>query len=267
MRHTTEIVQPSTKSLMSSVRSPERIAEITKRIGATAGAMGATVTPEGLKVMAIDLCHLSDRAIDCALAKCRREAKSVNGFAPKLIIGDILASAGLVLGEEAESMEAVAAWDQAIEIARKYARASGGGMELRRFVHPPLADCEACSGSGMVVRAHGSSNVASPCPCKVIEEVPELEKRLVDAVTRQGGWVKFKDVPTDAFFFRRRDFLAEYQRWSKVENQASNFRRIGASSTLGPARHLLISLIPDTGSVKSPETGIVSGSKPGIERP
>lgn len=220
------------------------------RLGATAGAMGTELSPESLKVMALDLCHLEDRQIDVALARCRRESISSNGYPPKLVLGDILKKAGLVMGDEAESVEGVAAWDEAVKLAEKFGRPVGDGIELRRFVNPPLADCPLCTGSGMVVKAHGSSNVASVCSCKVVEEVPDVPERLKDSVARLGGWVKLKAIPPEAFPFRRRDFLAEYARWAKVSESAKTFRRLGAGEPKGhltSAQKLLQGIIPESG--------------------
>jgi len=192
--------------------------------------MGAEVTPGGLRVMAADLYHLSDRQIAEALARCRRELKSSNGFAPKLVLGDILAFAGLVMGDEAVSIDAVGAWDAVVGVAARF----GATGELRRHVEPPLPDCPQCHATGTVLRQDEQGhNWASPCPCKVVTEPPAIPQRILDTVARMGGWSMFYDIPTSAYPFRRRDFMAEYSRWEKVETQLETWRALGSGSAPG----------------------------------
>ncbi len=176
--------------------------------------------------MANDLMQLPDEQIRGACARLRRESRSSpNGFAPKLVLGDIVAAAGIILGSEAETVEAVAAWDLALRLADTFGRPIGDGYELRRLVGPPAPECERCAGAGMAIVQWEGRNFAKDCTCKAITSVPEFSDRLGDTVARLGGWGRLRSIPPDYFALRRKDFIAEYVRWVKVEKHLNSGNR------------------------------------------
>lgn len=190
--------------------------------------------------MASDLSHLDDDRIRLALARVRRESTSQNGYAPKLIIGDVIRAAGVVLGQEAQTVEAVAAWDAAVHIADTFARQTETGWELRRHVKPADPACPQCEGSGMTFYTKDGHRFAADCRCKQITPIPGVAPRLADTVARLGGWGKLKGIPAEAYTFRRRDFIAEYLRAPNVErhvalaagNRSGDLSRVQAGNLL-----------------------------------
>jgi hypothetical protein len=190
--------------------------------------MGTELTPEATKIFVHDLASLTDDQIKIGLERTRREVKGKDGFAPKLILQDVLSRAGVMTEDEVESLDAVAAWDEAERIVARFGwHDSSGEVVLRRRVGPLYEDCTRCQGKGFTVgmetykdeRGRESEHqVVGYCSCREVEEVPEIAPRLLDTVKRIGGWTALKNISSTRFPFTRRDFLLEYMRWRKVES-------------------------------------------------
>jgi hypothetical protein len=187
--------------------------QISASIAATAEVMGAELTPAGLKIFTRDLALLlTNDQIKQGLERTRREVR-------QLTLQDVLARAGEVTTGEAESLLAVAAWDEAERLVKRYGRyGSDDEVTLRRIVGPAPKDCPTCKGEGHFIREEKGVRFVGICNCRPIEEVPEVSQRLADTVRRIGGWTVLKEVPPSKFPFLRRDFLTEYTRWQKVES-------------------------------------------------
>lgn len=185
--------------------------------------MGTELSAEALKIFVHDLAHLPDDDIRRGVQRTRREVKGSNGFAPRLILQDVLDRAGVVTEASAEEMESIAAWDTVTMIADRFLKTKisedGGRGEsvLRRIVGKPLADCPECRGSGRFMREKDGNRFVVDCRCRPVEELPKISDRIEDVVRRLGGWVMFKDIKPSSFPFVRRDFLLEFGKWKKVE--------------------------------------------------
>jgi len=190
--------------------------------------MGTELTPEATKIFVHDLASLTDDQIKTGLERTRREVRGSNGFPPKLILQDVLSRAGVLTEDEVESLDAVAAWDEAERVVSRFGwYDSAGEVVLRRRVGPVYKDCTRCEGKGFTVGMekykdiHGKESehqAVADCTCREIEEVPEVSQRLLDTVKRIGGWSALKEITPARFPFTRRDFLLEYTRWRKVES-------------------------------------------------
>jgi hypothetical protein len=190
--------------------------------------MGTELSEEALKIFTRDLSQLTNEQIRTGLERTRREVRGGKGFAPKLILQDVLERAGVISEEEVESLDAVAAWDEAERLVDRFGFYNGAGdVVLRRRVGKPEKECETCHGEGFTIgmvtykdqRGRESQHQAvKDCNCRSIEELPDISPRLQDVVRRIGGWGVLKDIPPARFPFTRRDFLLEYGRWRKVES-------------------------------------------------
>lgn len=189
--------------------------------------MGGALSPAALRIFVMDLAHLPDESIRHGLERTRREVKGSNGFAPRLILQDVLDRAGVVTESSAEEMEGISAWDTVMMIAEKFVKVKismdGDRSDpvLRKLVGKPIADCAACKGSGRYLVLKGEDRWVADCPCRPVEVVPMISDRITDVVTRMGGWGMFKDISQRSFPFVRRDFLLEFGRWKKVESYRS----------------------------------------------
>jgi hypothetical protein len=180
--------------------------------------MGTEISPEAIEVFAYDLSHLPDADIKRGLERCRREVKGTGGFAPRLILQDVLERAGDVTEGDAKQLEAECAWDVLMVLVEKFARRSEcDEVVLRRSVGKPSPECSKCHGEGMFFVVEGGAQKVSRCDCRVIVEVPDIETRTAAVVRSMGGWGTFKDIPTKSFPFVKRDFLAEYGKQEKTE--------------------------------------------------
>lgn len=199
-------------------------------MAATAEVMGTELSPEGLEMFAARLARLADRDIRRGLNRVIDEVKGSNGFAPKLILQDVLDRAGVVTEASAEEMEGIAAWDTVTMIASRFLKqkvsmedgARPGDVVLRRIVGKPLADCPECKGGGRYIKQVGDDRFVVDCTCRPVEEIPQISDRIEDVVRRMGGWVMFKDIKPSSHPFVRRDFMQEFGKWKKVESYRSS---------------------------------------------
>lgn len=190
--------------------------------------MGTELSDDALDIFAAELSKLQDRDIRIGLRRVMHEVKGSNGFAPKLILQDVLDRAGVVTEASAEEMEGIAAWDTVTMIASRFLKAKVsedgaiGESVLRRIVGKPLADCPECRGSGRYLREKDGNRFVVDCRCRPVEEVPTVSDRIEDVVRRMGGWVMFKDIKPSSHPFVRRDFMQEFGKWKKVESYRSS---------------------------------------------
>jgi hypothetical protein len=220
---------------------------ISDMITMTANAMGSDVS-SSLTVMTADIGKLqvTREQLAHALYRCRTEIRGTGGFAPRLTTPDIMERMGIVVGDEADKLDAVAAWDLVVEVAQKHAKHRDGSWSLRPLVSAPKIDCADCSGSGITFREKEVDTIqgkrperlASICQCKIALAVPDISDRVRDTVRRMGGWGTFVEI--DKHHFVKKEFMLEFTRWSKVEERhaliSSGERTRGLGSGLTRAK-------------------------------
>lgn len=168
------------------------------------------------------LAPLDDHTIRGALERTAMEVRGDHGFAAKLRIQDVLDRAGVITENEAELLDAVVAWDTAEQVVRRFGWNDGDQVVLRALVSKPKEDCKRCNGSGMILLGQpGGDRFVKDCDCRTRVNVPMIDRRIEDTVRRLGGWAALKDLSQDRYPFVKRDFVAEYLRWSKIESLRS----------------------------------------------
>lgn len=186
--------------------------------------MGTELSAEALRIFVRALSPLDDITIRNALERTALEIRGKDGFAPKLLLQDVLDRAGIITEAEADQMDAVLAWDAVEKIAARFGRYDeDGDVVLRPFVSKPKPNCRRCKGKGMTMhgRLDGDRYVRD-CDCRTREEVPEISQRIYDAVRRLGGWNAVKDIAAERYPFVKRDFIQEFTRWTKIESFRSS---------------------------------------------
>jgi hypothetical protein len=182
--------------------------------------MGTELSSEALRIFVRALAPLDDVTIRNALERTALEVRGKNGFAPKLLLQDVLDRAGIISEAEADQMDAVLAWDLVEQVAARFCFYNqDGDVVLRAFVGKPKLDCKRCHGKGMTM--HGrldGDRFVKDCNCRMREEVPVISQRIKDTVRRLGGWNMVKEIPSDRYAFVKRDFMAEFARWTKIES-------------------------------------------------
>jgi hypothetical protein len=182
--------------------------------------MGTELSSEALRIFVRALAPLGDVTIRNALERTALEVRGKDGFAPKLLLQDVLDRAGIVSEAEADQMDAVLAWDFVEQIAARFCfYDQDGDVVLRAFVSKPKPECENCSGKGwMLLGTPGGTRYVKDCNCRSREEVPEISQRIEDTIRRIGGWSMVKEIPQERYPFVKRDFMAEFARWTKIES-------------------------------------------------
>ena len=208
--------EPVQQSTPQQVRRAQWIMSL---VAATAQCLGHELSEEALQIFAHDLFALRDEEIMQSLERCRREVRGM-----RLTLQDVLSRAGVIPPPEMEDLDAELAWDRTLEVARRFARyVDGESVELRPRLSREDPDCDACNGLGIVIGPGERKGylVGNWCHCRVREEVPELDQRILDSVQRVGGWGALKELDSGRFPFLRRDFLREYKQWQKLESRRS----------------------------------------------
>jgi hypothetical protein len=196
--------------------------------------MGTELSSEALRIFVRALASLDDATIRNALERTALEVRGYKGSAPKLLLQDVLDRAGVVTEAEADQMDAVLAWDFVERIVARFGGYnSEGDVVLRALVSKPHPECENCHGKGwMLLGTPGGNRFVKDCNCRSREEVPEIVPRIEDTVRRIGGWNVIKDIAADRYPFVKRDFVAEFLRWTKIES----FRSASGGEMLSTGR-------------------------------
>jgi hypothetical protein len=158
--------------------------------------------------------------IRTALERTAVEVRGSKGFAPKLLLQDVLDRAGVISPAEAEDLDGILAWDLAERVADRHGYYDqDGDVVLRPRVSKAKENCKRCHGKGVTM--HGrldGDRFVRDCACKTREEIPAISQRITDSVRRIGGWSAIKDCTQERYPFVKRDFLLEYGRWTKIES-------------------------------------------------
>lgn len=186
------------ESESETLRRAEQILTLLER---TAAVMGAELPADddALLLMASDLARLPLPRVEHALARCRREIRGSNGFAPKLLLPDILDRADVVLGDQAEQAEATVAWDLVLHVANKF------------LEHDSHRDTWKLRDRTQVRFEGGVAKLV------IVEHIPEISQRVSDTVFRMGGWQNFRKIAPKNEPFIRKQFFEEFKQWRKVE--------------------------------------------------
>jgi hypothetical protein len=182
--------------------------------------MGTELSAEAMRIFVRALAPLEDTVIRNALERTALEVRGKDGFAPKLLLQDVLDRAGIVSEAEAVQLDAILAWDFVERVVTRYGvYNTDGDVVLRPLVSKANEKCERCGGQGwMLLGEPGGDRFVKDCACRTREEVPEVSQRIEDAVRRLGGWNTVKDIAQDRYPFVKREFIAEFMRWTKIES-------------------------------------------------
>jgi hypothetical protein len=200
--------------------------------------MGTEIDPRALSFFVDDLEPLPDEVIQGALARCRREISSKNGFPPALTIKDALDRCGVVSPADVEDAQCRAAWDALLKYAERFVCSDVEGNyyvvplsrktgEVRRV---PMRK------SNQLVRI-GRQQVGYCRPVHVVETIqpPKLGQRLFDSLRRIGGWKQIKTITEDDYPHVQRRFYEEFRTWQATESALLQ----GAMSGNGAFQNLL----------------------------
>jgi hypothetical protein len=197
-----------------------RLEQIAAVVAGTAEVMGTELSSEALRIFVRALAPLEDATIRNALERTAFEIRGSKGFAPKLLLQDVLDRAGIISEAEADQMDAVLAWDMVERVVARYGFYNvDGDVVLRPLVSKANEKCERCGGQGWTLLGEpGGDRFVKDCVCRMREEVPEISQRIADTVRRLGGWNTLKDISQDRYPFVKREFIAEFTRWTKIES-------------------------------------------------
>jgi hypothetical protein len=146
---------------------------------ATLEAMGQSMSPDGVTLLAGDLSELPVETVAVALRRLRYSGDRVTLHA-------VMRHAGIPTGDQRVQAEAALAWEEAREYGERY-------TEIQ--------------GENYVPGRHG----------RALANFAAMSERIKTTVRQIGGWSLFRLTPDEDMHWLRRRFLEQYELYEPME--------------------------------------------------